>query len=41
MTLFEMRDDPLRVAIEQLDLENMTPLEALHTLAELKKRTSS
>jgi DNA mismatch repair protein MutS len=39
MTLFEMKDDRLRDDIRKLDVENMTPLEALQQLAELKKRT--
>jgi DNA mismatch repair protein MutS len=38
LTLFEMRDDRLREEIKKLDLEKMTPLEALQKLAELKKR---
>jgi len=38
LTLFEMRDDQLREEIKKLDLEKMTPLEALQKLAELKKR---
>lgn len=38
LTLFEMRDDKLREEIKKLDLEKMTPLEALQKLAELKKR---
>jgi len=38
LTLFEMRDDKLREEIKKLDLEKMTPLEALQKLAELKKK---
>ncbi len=38
MTLFEMKDDPLRDEIARLDVDAMTPLEALKTLAELKKK---
>lgn len=38
MTLFEMKDERLREDIRKLDVENMTPLEALQRLAELKKR---
>lgn len=38
MTLFEMKDDALREELRKLDLEKMTPLEALQKLAELKKR---
>ncbi len=37
MTLFEVKDDRLREEIRKLDVENMTPLEALQRLAELKK----
>jgi DNA mismatch repair protein MutS len=39
MTLFEMKDDALREELRKLDVETMTPLEALQKLAELKKRT--
>jgi DNA mismatch repair protein MutS len=39
MTLFEMKDDRLREDIRKLDVENMTPMEALQQLADLKKRT--
>lgn len=38
LTLFEMRDDKLREEIKKLDVEKITPLEALQKLAELKKR---
>ncbi|MBI5476490.1 MAG: DNA mismatch repair protein MutS [Ignavibacteriales bacterium] len=38
LTLFEMRDDKLRDELKKLDLEKMTPLEALQKLAELKKK---
>jgi hypothetical protein len=38
MTLFEMKDDPLREEIARLDVDGMTPLEALKTIAELKKK---
>jgi DNA mismatch repair protein MutS len=41
LTLFEMRDDKLREEIKRLDLEKMTPIEALQKLAELKKRSSN
>ncbi|MBI1807356.1 MAG: DNA mismatch repair protein MutS, partial [Ignavibacteria bacterium] len=37
MTLFEMKDDALRAELKNLDLEKMTPLEALQKLAEMKK----
>jgi DNA mismatch repair protein MutS len=38
MTLFEVKDDRLREDIRKLDVENMTPMDALQKLAELKKR---
>jgi DNA mismatch repair protein MutS len=38
MTLFELKDDALREELRKLDVENLTPLEALQKLAELKKR---
>jgi DNA mismatch repair protein MutS len=38
MTLFEIKDDVLREELRNLDLENMTPLEALQTLAEFKRK---
>lgn len=38
MTLFEMKDDALRTELEKLDVERLTPLEALQKLAELKKK---
>jgi DNA mismatch repair protein MutS len=38
MTLFEMKDDPLRDEIARLDVDSMTPLDALKALAELKKK---
>jgi DNA mismatch repair protein MutS len=41
LTLFEMRDDKLREEIKNLDLEKMTPIEALQKLVELKKRSSN
>jgi len=37
MTLFEMRDDKLRTELDNIDLDKMTPLEAMQKLAELKK----
>ncbi|MDI6767606.1 MAG: DNA mismatch repair protein MutS [Bacteroidota bacterium] len=37
LTLFEMRDDKLRDELKKLDLEKMTPLEAMQKLAEMKK----
>jgi DNA mismatch repair protein MutS len=41
MTLFEMRDDALRQALREIDIERLTPLEALQKLAELKKKSES
>jgi DNA mismatch repair protein MutS len=41
LTLFDMRDDPIRQAIQSLDLERMTPLEALQVLAALKKSATT
>lgn len=38
MTLFEMKDEKLREEIKNLNIEKMTPLEALQKLAELKKK---
>jgi DNA mismatch repair protein MutS len=38
MTLFEMQDSKLREELKSLNLEKMTPLEAMQKLAELKKR---
>jgi DNA mismatch repair protein MutS len=38
MTLFEMKDDALREELRMIDVEMMTPLEALQKLAELKKK---
>ena len=41
MTLFEMRDDALREELKKIDVEKMTPIEALQKLAELKKHMES
>lgn len=38
MTLFEVQDDELRAEISALDLNSITPLEALRKLAELKDK---
>ncbi len=38
MTLFEMKDDALRDELKKIDVEKMTPLEALQKLAELKSK---
>jgi DNA mismatch repair protein MutS len=40
MTMFEMKDDALRNEIRGLEIDKMTPLEALDKLAELRKRVS-
>jgi DNA mismatch repair protein MutS len=37
MTLFEMKDDRLREALNRITVDTLTPLEALQKLAELKK----
>ncbi len=39
MTLFEMKDDVLRNELMKLELDKMTPLDAMKTLAELQKKT--
>jgi len=41
MTLFEMKDDALREELKKIDVERLTPLEALQKLAELKKKTGA
>lgn len=38
MTLFEMKDDTLREELKKIDIDTLTPLEALQKLAELKKK---
>ena len=38
MTLFEMKDERLREEIRKMEVEKMTPLEALQKLAEIKKK---
>jgi DNA mismatch repair protein MutS len=38
LTLFEMKDDALREELRNIDVEKLTPLEALQRLAELKRR---
>jgi DNA mismatch repair ATPase MutS len=38
MTLFEMKDDKLREELKKIDVEKITPLEALQKLAEIKKK---
>jgi DNA mismatch repair protein MutS len=39
LTLFETRDDALREELKSLDVERMTPLEALQKLSDLKRRS--
>ncbi len=39
MTLFDIKDGKLRQALNNVDIEKMTPLEALQKLAEMKKET--
>jgi DNA mismatch repair protein MutS len=41
LTLFETQEDPLREALRALDINSMTPLDALRALAELKNKLSS
>lgn len=38
LTMFEMKDDKLRDELRSIDIERMTPLEAMQKLAELKRR---
>ena len=38
MTLFELKDEKLREELKKMDIEKMTPLEALQKLAELKRK---
>jgi len=37
LTLFTVKDDELRLRVQELDVNNMTPVEALKALAELKE----
>jgi DNA mismatch repair protein MutS len=39
--LFEIKDDKLRGEIGDLDIEKLTPLEALNKLSELKKKVKN
>ena len=39
LTMFQVKDDELRQRVRELDVENMTPLEALQALADLKGTT--
>jgi len=38
ISLFEYKDDELRTAINKMELDNITPLEALNKLTELKRK---
>jgi len=38
MAMFEVQDDKLRTELRTLDIEQMTPLEAIHMLAALKQK---
>jgi DNA mismatch repair protein MutS len=38
MTLFEMKDDPLRDEISRLNVDGMTPLDALKAIADLQRK---
>ena len=38
LTMFELKDDKLHEELQNLDIEHMTPLEAMQTLAALKKK---
>jgi len=40
MTLFEMRDDPLREELLKIDVDTMTPLDALRALSAMKKKAA-
>ncbi|MDP3443311.1 MAG: DNA mismatch repair protein MutS, partial [Ignavibacteria bacterium] len=38
ISLFEVKDDKLRQEISDISIDNITPMEALHKLSELKKK---
>ncbi|GBD88170.1 DNA mismatch repair protein MutS [bacterium BMS3Abin03] len=38
INLFEIKDDKLRTEIEDIEVDNLTPIEALNKLSELKKK---
>jgi DNA mismatch repair protein MutS len=40
LALFELKDDKLHDELRAMDIEKMTPLEALQKLAQLKKKVS-
>lgn len=41
LTLFELKDDAIREELASLEIEKMTPLEALQKLADLKRQVNS
>jgi len=38
ISMFEIKDDKLRNEISEIEINNLTPMEALNKLSELKKR---
>ncbi len=38
MTMFEVKDDKLRTELRALDIEHMTPLEAMQTTGGIEKK---
>jgi len=40
LSLFTALEEELRIALRQVDVENLTPLEALRVLAELKNKAT-
>ena len=38
LTMFELKDDELRQELRKLNIEAMTPLEAIKALADLKEK---
>ena len=40
MALFELKDDKLREELRKIEIEKLTPIDALNTLAELKKKVN-
>ena len=40
LTMFEMKDDELRATLDKLDINSLTPLEALKILAKMKENSS-
>jgi len=39
LTLFELKDDPVRHELKALDVDRLTPIEALQKLSELKQKS--